>query len=93
MDRMVGASSVAIAVAALSLLAGCSSDLLSPAPTPAAERWVCSWDPTMNHDWHDDYLCTKGDQTDRPHLIPGDGFVDRDQIDQAAADYEAKLNS
>jgi hypothetical protein len=93
MNRMAGFVGAAIAVAGLSLLTGCSSDLLAPAPSPAAERWVCRWDPTINQDWHDDYLCTKGDQTDRPHLIPGDGFVRRDEIDQAASDYQAKLNS
>lgn len=82
----------ALAAAAASLLVGCSS--LSAVPnSPAVNRWVCTWDPTMNHDWHDDYSCTNGTSSERPHLIPGDGFVTREEVDQAAAAYEAKLNS
>lgn len=83
---------VALAAASASLLVGCSSGIADPY-SPAVSRWVCSWDPTMNHDWHDDYVCTNGTSSDRPHLIPGDSFVTRDEIDQAAAAYEAQLNS
>ncbi len=63
------------------------------ADPPAAVRWACNWDPTMNDDWHDDYLCTNGTDVDRPYLIPDDSFVERSEIDQAAAAYEAQLNS
>ena len=83
---------VALAAASASLLVGCSSGIEGP-DSPAVSRWVCSWDPTMNNDWHDDYSCTNGTSFDRPHLIPGDGFVTREEVDQAAAAYEAKLNS
>lgn len=83
---------VAFAASSVILLAGCSSGVGEPA-SPAAKRWVCTWDPTMNHDWHDDYVCTNGTSSDRPHLIPGDGFVTREEVDQAAAAYEAQLNS
>jgi len=83
---------VTVAAAATSPLVGCSSSLGADG-TPAVARWVCSWDPTMNHDWHDDYSCTNGTSFDRPHLIPGNGFVTREEIDQAAAAYETKLNS
>ncbi|MGR2752838.1 hypothetical protein [Agromyces arachidis] len=60
---------------------------------PAAPAWVCTWAPTMNEDWHDDYLCTNGVDSDRPYLIPEDDFVERWEIDQAAAAYQAVLNS
>ncbi|MES1212634.1 MAG: hypothetical protein ABUT11_03715 [Leifsonia sp.] len=87
---------VVLAVPALSLLAACSAGTPGSSTgleTTPAQRWVCRWDPTMNHDWHDDYLCTKGSQSDRPRLLPDDAFVERQEIDRAAADYEAKLNS
>lgn len=83
---------VALAAASASLLVGCSSGI-GGNDSAAVSRWVCSWDPTMNHDWHDDYSCTNGTDFDRPHLIPGDGFVTPEEVEQAAAAYEAKLNS
>jgi hypothetical protein len=80
---------VPLAVAATCLFAGCSLD----ADPPAAAAWVCNWDPTINDNWHDDYLCTNGTSSDRPDLIPDDPFVERAEIDDAAAAYEAQLNS
>ncbi|MGW9629647.1 hypothetical protein ACWGST_03020 [Agromyces sp. NPDC055520] len=59
---------------------------------PAVERWECYWDPTMNDDWHDDYMCTNGSAYDRPYLIPDDSFVEQWEIDEAASAYEAELN-
>jgi hypothetical protein len=86
-------ASVALAAASANLLVGCSSEV-AVHDSPAVSRWVCSWDPTMNHDWHDDdYSCTNGTDFERPHLIPGDGFVTREEVDRAAAAYEAQLNS
>jgi hypothetical protein len=58
----------------------------------AASEWRCDWDPTMNNDWHDDYQCSDGVNNDRPYLIPDDSFVERWELDAAAADYEASLN-
>ena len=58
----------------------------------AASGWQCYWDPTMNDDWHDDYQCSDGVSYDRPYLLPGDSFVERREIDAAAAHYEASLN-
>ena len=81
-----------LTAASTSLLVGCSSGF-GAHETPGAARWVCGWDPTLNDDWHDDYLCTNGTSSDRPRLIPDDSFVTRQEIDQAAAAYEAKLNS
>ena len=68
-------------------------------PDPPAEYvepvvgWECYWDPTMNDDWHDDYMCTNGNSFDRPYLIPDDSFVERWEIDEAAHEYEVALNS
>lgn len=56
-------------------------------------KWRCSWDATTNHDWHDDYVCTNGVDFERPNLIPGDTFVERWEIDEAAAAHERTLNS
>lgn len=70
-----------------------------PAEAPPAEysdpveAWGCYWDPTMNDDWHDDYMCTNGASYDRPYLIPEDSYVERWEIDEAAHAYEAALNS
>ncbi|WP_394771328.1 hypothetical protein [Lacisediminihabitans sp.] len=58
----------------------------------AAAGWRCTWDPTMNDNWHDDYVCSNGTSYDRPNLLPGDSFVERWEIDAAAADYEVSLN-
>jgi hypothetical protein len=36
---------------------------------PVAETlvtWDCLWDPTINDDWHDDVLCVRGDEWERP---------------------------
>jgi len=58
----------------------------------AASGWSCYWAPTMNDDWHDDYECSNGVDYDRPYLLQDDSFVERWEIDDAAADYEASLN-
>ena len=55
-------------------------------------RWTCSYSPTMNHNWHDDVLCTKGTQTKRPRLLPTVRHVTQDDIERAAAQYESRLN-
>jgi len=55
--------------------------------------WVCSYDPTMNYDWHDDVLCTDGVTRDRPYLLPDDSFVTDDELMREAARYEDYLNS
>jgi hypothetical protein len=54
--------------------------------------WTCVYDPTMNDNWHDDVLCSNGVSSKRPTLLPDDPFVTYDEIMQAAADYEARLN-
>jgi hypothetical protein len=57
-----------------------------------AETWTCEYAPTMNHDRHDDVLCTKGDQHQRPHLLPGASNITESQLMRAAAQYERRLN-
>lgn len=60
-------------------------------PTPVA-RWVCSYSPTMDRNWHNDVLCTNGSQHDRPYLREGDSFITRDEIMRSAREYERQLN-
>lgn len=54
--------------------------------------WVCSYDVTMNYDWHDDVLCTNGDDYDRPYLRSWDDYVTESELMASAAEYEAELN-
>jgi len=58
----------------------------------SAGAWSCVYSPTMNRDWHDDVLCTNGEQRDRPYLRPGDSFVTEDEMIRSAQDYEDQLN-
>lgn len=62
------------------------------APAPVAESWSCFWDPTMNENWHDDVLCTRGYEAIRPELLAEQSFVTQDDMMRAAADYEMTLN-
>lgn len=55
--------------------------------------WVCSYDVTLNDDYHDDVLCTDGVSSDRPYLLPDDSFITHDEIMREAARYEYALNS
>lgn len=56
------------------------------------ERWVCRYDPTINRNWHDDVLCTRGAKSVRPDLRPNDDFITEDEMVSAARTYEKKLN-
>ncbi|HEY3546446.1 MAG TPA: hypothetical protein VGK17_10170 [Propionicimonas sp.] len=58
-----------------------------------ATRWTCVYAPTMNRNWHDDVLCTKGSDSVRPNLLPKDRFVTEAAIMRAARAYEKKLNA
>jgi hypothetical protein len=51
------------------------------------------YDPTMNRNWHDDVLCSKGNDSVRPNLLPRDRFVTEAEIMRAAWVYEKKLNA
>ena len=63
-------------------------------PQPDAPlHWTCSYDPTINDDWHDDILCSNTVETNRPYLREGDDFITQDEIMESAADFEAQLNA
>lgn len=57
------------------------------------DGWHCSYEPTMNDDWHDDVLCSNGGQFDRPYLREWDSFVTYDEIMESAREYESQLNA
>lgn len=59
---------------------------------PKTQAWTCDYDATMNDDWHDDVLCTRGSEVDRPYLRAWDSFVSFEEIMASAAEYEAALN-
>lgn len=56
------------------------------------QGWECLYDPTFNHDWHDDVICERGNEARRPYLRGWDSFVTEDEIMRSAREYEAKLN-
>jgi hypothetical protein len=67
--------------------------LTGGAPAPAAATWSCFWDPTINDDWHDDVLCTRGPESIRPTLLPGQDFVTEEEMVAAGAEYAEALNA
>jgi hypothetical protein len=58
----------------------------------ASARWTCVYAPTMDNDWHNDVLCSNGEQEERPYLRKGDDFVTEAEIMDSAAEYERQLN-
>ena len=60
---------------------------------PTFDRWNCFYDETYNYDWHDDVLCSNGQDSHRPYLLEWADYVSYDDIMNAAAEYEATLNS
>lgn len=46
----------------------------------------CVWDPTMNYDWHDDYVCGGV----RQYFLPNDNYVEQWEIDAEAQEWEAR---
>jgi hypothetical protein len=44
----------------------------------------CVYDPTMNYDWHDDYVCGG----ERQYFLPNDDFVEQWELDAAAEEWE-----
>lgn len=65
----------------------------APAGAPEPTYWTCSYDPTMNYDWHDDVLCNDGVDSHRPYLLEWDSFVTEDELMAAALEYENELNA
>jgi endonuclease YncB( thermonuclease family) len=72
----------------------------APVPKPAPvrhkvsvrSRWVCSYSPTYDRDWHNDVICTNGVSTRRPYLREWDSFVTQSEIMTSAWEYELQLN-
>ena len=62
------------------------------APILADPRWSCVYLPTYNKNWHDDVKCTRGIEQIRPNLLPNQ-FVTPEDMNRAASEYEAVLNS
>jgi hypothetical protein len=68
-------------------------------PEPPAEyqqdaaTWSCTLSVTYNEDWHDDILCRKGDEVQRPYLREWDDFVEEWEILESAREFEAQLNA
>lgn len=93
-----------VAAASLSIVvgvSGCSGGAQSPSSTPGAVQgssglgradWTCTYQPTYNHDWHDDVLCSNGTDRQRPYLREWDSYVTENEIMESARDYEQHLN-
>lgn len=68
-------------------------------PAPPAENqqepatWSCFLSVTYNDDWHDDVLCRRGIEEQRPYLREWDDFVEEWEILESAREYEAQLNA
>ena len=59
---------------------------------PAELRWVCSYSPTYDYDWHNDIVCTNGTQQQRPYLREWDSYITESEIMESAREYERQLN-
>ena len=57
-----------------------------------ASDWSCSYDVTLNDDWHDDVVCTNGAEAHRPYLREWDDFVSEAELMESAREYESELN-
>jgi hypothetical protein len=58
-----------------------------------AAGWTCSYEPTMNEDWHDDAVCRNGTDSHRPYLREWDDFVTEAELMESAGEYAAELNA
>ena len=63
-----------------------------PAP-PVDDLWSCDYIPTINNNWHDDVLCSRGPERLRPILLPNQRFVTEAELRAAGEVYESKLNT
>lgn len=57
-----------------------------------APVWSCTYSPTYNDDWHDDVVCSNGNELERPYLRGWDNYVTEAEIMESAREYEAQLN-
>lgn len=63
----------------------------SAVPDPVAS-WSCNYDVTHNDDWHDDVVCTNGQDALRPYLRDWDDFVTEAELMESAREFEDELN-
>jgi hypothetical protein len=69
-------------------------DVVPDPPAPqVVGPWSCNYLPTINNNWHDDVLCTRGLERQRPILLPNQTFVTEADMRAAGADYQARLNA
>lgn len=54
--------------------------------------WRCSYSPTYNDDWHDDVVCSNGEEEERPYLREWDNFITEAELMESARQFEAQLN-
>ena len=59
----------------------------------AAGAWTCRWAPTMDHNWHNDALCSNGVSQVRPYLRPGDSYITRAELMASARAWARARNS
>ena len=64
-----------------------------PAAAPSAALWRCWWAPTMDHNWHNDALCSNGARQVRPYLRPADSYITRDELMASARAWARARNS
>jgi hypothetical protein len=74
-------------------LLGSTDEPLAETPVvDAAATWDCFWQPTINDDWHDDVLCVRGLESQRPYLLADQPVVTEAEMTDAGEAYEATLN-
>lgn len=62
-----------------------------PVPAPSGQ-WTCIFDPTYDHNWHNDAWCTNGSEGHRPILREWDSHVTEAELMESAAEYARQLN-
>jgi hypothetical protein len=95
MSRKSTASVIVVALTMLWATTACSSlgtSFGEPESVEHAPAWDCSYEPSINDNWHDDVLCTNGIESFRPNLLPDSGFVTEEEMTAAGQAYEVELN-
>jgi hypothetical protein len=60
---------------------------------PVESVWSCSYDPTYDQNWHNDVVCTDGNNSTRPVVRPDDSYITPSEALRFAREYENALNS
>ncbi|WP_374457045.1 hypothetical protein [Nocardioides sp.] len=69
-----------------------TDDARAVVASSAASQWTCRWAPTMDHNWHNDALCSNGVKQVRPYLRPGDTYITQDELMRSARAWAAARN-